>query len=88
MGNSESKNKFSINDKNIEENHCVLNYVKDTFFYILEDVNSKSGTWIKILSIEDGYEITEDTEFNLYGNYFKIILDNENLNLKKEKKNV
>ena len=86
VGNSESKNKFSINDKNIEENHCVLNYVKDTFFYILEDVNSKSGTWIKILSIEDGYEITEDTEFNLYGNYFKIILDNENLNLKKRKK--
>ena len=86
VGNSESKNKFSINDKNIEENHCVLNYVKDTFFYILEDVNSKSGTWIKILSIEDGYEITEDTEFNLYGNYFKIIFDNENLNLKKRKK--
>ena len=32
VGNSESKNKFSINDKNIEENHHVLNYVKDTFF--------------------------------------------------------
>ena len=84
IGNSETKNKFSINDNNIEENHCVLNYVKDTFFYILEDVNSKSGTWIKILSIEDGYEINEDTEFNLFGNYFKIIFDNENL--KKRKK--
>ena len=84
IGNSETKNKFSINDNDIEENHCVLNYVKDTFFYILEDVNSKSGTWIKILSIEDGYEINEDTEFNLFGNYFKIIFDNENL--KKRKK--
>ena len=84
IGNSETKNKFSINDKDIEENHCVLNYVKDTFFYILEDVNSKSGTWIKILSIEDGYEINEDTEFCLFGNYFKIIFDDENL--KKRKK--
>ena len=84
IGNSEAKNKFSINDKKIEENHCVLNYVKDTFFYILEDKNTKTGTWVKILSIEDGYEINEDTEFCLFGNYFKIIFDNENL--KKRKK--
>ena len=84
IGNSEAKNKFSINDKKIEENHCVLNYVKDTFFYILEDTNTKTGTWVKILSIEDGYEINEDTEFCLFGNYFKIIFDNENL--KKRKK--
>jgi serine/threonine protein phosphatase PrpC len=83
IGNSETKNKISINDKLIEENHCILNYVKDTFYYILEDTNSKSGTWIKILSIEDGYEINENTEFNLFGNNFKIIFDEK---LKKRKK--
>ena len=84
IGNSEAKNKFSINDKKIEENHCVLNYVKDTFFYILEDTNTKTGTWVKILSIEDGYEINEDTEFCLFRNYFKIIFDNENLKRRKK----
>ena len=83
IGNSETKNLLSIEDNNIEENHCILNYVKDTFYYILEDANSKTGTWIKILSIEDGYEISEDTEFNLFGNNFKIIFDE---NLKKKKK--
>ena len=83
IGNSETKNILSINDKNIEEIHCKLNYVKDTFFYILEDLNTKTGTWFKILSIEDGYEINENTEFNLFGNHFKIIFDE---NLKKKKK--
>ena len=83
IGNSEVKNKLNINDKNIEETHCVLNYVKDTFYYILENVSVNSGTWLKILSIEDGYEITENTEFNLFNNNFKIIFDPY---LKKKKK--
>ena len=83
IGNSETKNILSINDKNIEESHCKLHYVKDTFFYILEDSNTKTGTWIKILSIEDGYEISENTEFDLFRNNFKIIFDP---NLKKKKK--
>ena len=83
IGNSETKNILSINDKNIEEIHCKLNYVKDTFFYILEDLNTKTGTWFKILSIEDGYEINENTEFNLFGNHFKIIFDES---LKKKRK--
>ena len=83
IGNSEKNNLLNINDENIEENHCILNYVKDTFFYILEDAKTKTGTWSKILSIEDGYEISENTEFNLFGNHFKIIFDE---NLKKKKK--
>ena len=83
IGNSETKNILSINDKNIEEIHCKLNYVKDTFFYILEDLNTKTGTWFKILSIEDGYEINENTEFILFGNHFKIIFDES---LKKKRK--
>ena len=83
IGKSELNNNFCVNDKNIEENHCKLNYVNDTFYYILEDENTKSGTWIKILPIEDGYEICEDKEFNLFGNHFKIIFDE---NLKKKKK--
>ena len=83
IGNSEIKNKLNINDKNIEETHCVLNYVKDTFYYILENLSVNSGTWIKILSIEDGYEINENTEFNLFNNNFKIIFDPH---LKKKKK--
>ena len=83
IGNSEIKNKLNINDKNIEETHCILNYVKDTFYYILENLSVNSGTWLKILSIEDGYEINENTEFNLFNNNFKIIFDP---NLKKKKK--
>ena len=84
IGNSESNNLLNINDKSIEEKHCKLNYVKDTFFYILEDENTKSGTWIKILSIEDGYEINEDTEFSLFENNFKIIFDDNLIKKKKE----
>ena len=78
IGNSQEKNKLSLNDKSIEETHCKLNYIKDTFFYTLEDLDSKTGTWFKILNIEDGYEINENTEFKFYENEFTISFDNNN----------
>ena len=40
--------------------HCKLNYLEDSFYYSLEDCDSKTGTWIQILSMEDGYKITEN----------------------------
>jgi hypothetical protein len=61
IGFDEAKNKFSVKDNMISETHCKLNYIEDSFYYSLEDCGSFSGTWIKILPIEDGYEINENT---------------------------
>ena len=84
IGFSENKNKFSVKDKLISETHCKLNYIEDSFYYSIEDCNSQTGTWIQILSMEDGYEITENTDFKLFDHEFSIILDGIKKNKKTE----
>ena len=74
LGQSE-KNKFSIKDDLVSEVHCQLNYIEDSFYYSLEDCNSNNGTWIQILSIEDGYEVNENTDFKLFDHEFSIVFD-------------
>ena len=82
IGFSESISKFSVKDNLISELHCRLNYLEDSFYYSLEDCNSKTGTWIQILSIEDGYDVTENTDFKLFDHEFSIVFDE----IKKNKK--
>ena len=84
IGSSESLSKFSVKDNLISELHCKLNYLVDSFYYSLEDCNSKTGTWIQILSLEDGYEVTENTDFKLFDNEFSIVFDEVKKNKKTE----
>jgi serine/threonine protein phosphatase PrpC/pSer/pThr/pTyr-binding forkhead associated (FHA) protein len=83
IGQSE-KNKFSIKDDLISEVHCQLNYIEDSFYYSLEDCNSNNGTWIQILSIEDGYEVNENTDFKLFDHEFSIVFDEVDATKKKK----
>ena len=78
----ENKCKFSVKDNLISELHCKLNYLEDSFYYSLEDCNSKTGTWVQILSMEDGYEVNENTDFKLFEHEFSIVFDE----IKKNKK--
>ena len=82
IGFSQNKSKFSVKDNSISDLHCKLNYIEDSFYYSLEDCNSKTGTWVQILSIEDGYEVTENTDFKLFDHEFSIIF----YEIKKKKK--
>ena len=75
IGSSEKKSKFCVKDELISELHCQLNYIEDSFYYSIEDSNSETGTWIQILSIEDGYEINENTDFKLFSHEFSIVFD-------------
>lgn len=84
IGFSENKNKFSIKDNLISELHCKLIYLEDSFYYSLEDCNSKNGTWVQILSMEDGYEVTENTDFKLFDHEFSIVFDEIRKNKKAE----
>ena len=84
IGYSESKSKFSVKDNLISEIHCKLNYLEDSFYYSLEDCNSKTGTWVQILSMEDGYEVTENADFKLFDHEFSIIFDEVLKNKKAE----
>ena len=84
IGYSENKSKFSVKDNLISEIHCKLNYLEDSFYYSLEDCDSQTGTWIQILSMEDGYEVTEKADFKLFEHEFSIIFDEVRKNKKSE----
>ena len=84
IGYSETKSKFSVKDNLISELHCKLNYLEDSFYYSLEDCNSQTGTWVQILSMEDGYEVTENADFKLFDHEFSIIFDEVLKNKKAE----
>ena len=75
IGSSEKRCKFSLKDNSISELHCQLNYIEDSFYYSIEDCNSKTGTWLQILSIEDGYEVSENTDFKIFEHEFSITFD-------------
>ena len=84
IGSSENKCKFCVKDELISEVHCQLNYIEDSFYYSLEDCNSETNTWIQILSIEDGYEVNENTDFKLFSHEFSIVFDEVRKNKKSE----
>ena len=83
IGQSEKKVKFSLKDDLVSEVHCQLTYIEDSFYYSLEDRDSKTGTWIQILSMEDGFEVNENTDFKLFDHEFSIVFDE----VAKKKKN-
>ena len=40
MGNDKATSNFFIDDENISKNHCKLEYLDQTYYYKLTDVNS------------------------------------------------
>jgi len=80
---SDASCNFSLNDETISRQHCKLTCVPNTCIYLLEDLKSESGTWLKISSLEDCYEISESTQFKLFDHTFEIIfiqIQNQNEN--------
>jgi len=55
-----------------------MNYIENTIYYTLDDLKSESGTWLKLSSFENAYEVKEETEFILFKNEFKIYRDEKN----------
>ena len=72
MGNDKATSNFFIDDENISKNHCKLEYLDQTYYYKLTDLNSANGTWLKINNLEDGYEIKQNTYFKLLNHLFLI----------------
>lgn len=76
IGDSDSC-ELSIKFSNLEEKHCRLKYIKNSIYYNLEDCNTKSGTWKKILNMEEAFEVTQSrTEFIIF-HYRFIIYENK-----------
>jgi len=80
IGSDKSCN-FYLMDETMSNQHSKLSYVHDTSIYLLEDLDSKNGTWIKVSSLEDCYEITENTQFKIFEHQFEIIFNLNNNNL-------
>ena len=66
IGSEEEGTNILLKDDEVSPKHCMLEYVNNTFYYKLTDLESKTGTWIRLHNLEDGYEIIEDTQFQLF----------------------
>ena len=71
IGSSEECN-FQINDIEIAPKHCILKLVKNTIYYELNDLNSPSGTWLKVNIFNDDFEVVQTTEFRIHNHHFII----------------
>ncbi len=71
IGSDQSCN-FSLKDEKISPQHCRLTKITNTCIYLLEDLDSANGTWLKVSSLEDCYEFTENTKFSLFHHKFEI----------------
>lgn len=71
IGSNDESN-FFLKDSEVAGHHCKLKYVENTYYYTLEDLNSESGTWLKISSLEEGFEVKENTTFFLFQHSFEI----------------
>ena len=72
IGNDKETSNFFIEDENLSKNHCKLEFLDQTYYYKLTDLNSKNGTWLRISNLEEGYEIKSNTYFKLINNLFLI----------------
>jgi len=71
---------FCIKDEALSLKHCQITVIKGSVLFSLKDLDSKEGTWLKISSLEDGYEIIENSIFKIFQHEFEIIKkDNTNL---------
>ena len=73
IGSKENDCNFYLEDSEVSPKHCKLTYVENSFYYIIEDCRSKTGTWMEILTMEDSYEIPENTDFILFNHEFSLI---------------
>jgi hypothetical protein len=74
---TESNCNFILKDSEVSSNHCKLNYIENTYYYTLEDLNSVNGTWLKISSLENAYEIKINTTFALFQHEFNIYQEDD-----------
>lgn len=72
---SDASCNFLLKDETISKQHCKLTCVPNTCIYLLEDLESQSGTWLRISSLEDCYEFSESTQFKLFHHKFEIIFE-------------
>jgi serine/threonine protein phosphatase PrpC len=77
IGNDKETTSFYIEDEKLSKNHCKLEYINQTFYYRLTDLNSENGTWLKISNLEEGYLIKQNTYFKLF-NYLFLLKFEEN----------
>jgi len=77
IGSDQSCN-FSLKDEKISPQHCRLTKITNTCIYLLEDLDSANGTWLKVSSLEDCYEFTENTKFSLFHHKFEILFIDTN----------
>ena len=78
IGSDEKESNLILIDDEVSPKHCELKYIENTFYYKLTDLDSKTGTWILLHNLEDGYEIIDDTLFQLC--QYSIIIKFENNN--------
>jgi serine/threonine protein phosphatase PrpC len=76
IGSNESCN-FFLKDHEVSGLHCKISYVENSFYYVVEDSNSENGTWIKISSMEEGFEVKEPTIFSICSHTFTIFQNDE-----------
>lgn len=76
IGSNESCN-FYLKDNELSNKHCMLTYIENSFFYQLKDLNSETGTWLKLSNLEDGYEFKEDTTLRIFQHLLTITFNSE-----------
>jgi serine/threonine protein phosphatase PrpC len=64
---------FLLKDNEVSPKHCQLSQLSNTIYYTIKDFGSTSGTWLKVSSLEEGYEVRINTKFKLYHHVFEII---------------
>lgn len=73
---------FFLKDSEVSANHCKLTYIENTYYYTIEDLNSETGTWLKVSSLENAYEVKNNTTFILFQYKFGIYEEDGNHVLK------
>jgi serine/threonine protein phosphatase PrpC len=69
---SDQECNFFLKDQEVCAKHCRLQYIENTYFYTICDLNSSTGTWLKISSLEEGHEVKGNTNFLLFQHSFII----------------
>lgn len=64
---------FCIKDESLSLTHCQITSKNESVFFLLKDLDSPEGTWLRLSSFEDGYEIIENSSFRIFQHEFEIV---------------